>query len=394
MDSDKRILIAGGGIGGLAAALALAKRGLASTVLERRIEPAEAGAGIQIGPNGVRALQRLGVAAALRPLVGVPEAVAVMEGASGRVLARLPLGSWIAERHGAPYWVAHRADLHTALLAAASTSGGVSGIPGFDLLALTHTDSEVRATSSAGEIVSGPALIGADGLWSSVRTTLFPAAAPRFAGATAARAVIAAAHAGRLAEPVVGLWLSPRAHVVHYPVRGGAEIAVVVIAAEPWQERDWDTEADPADVLACVARFHTSLTDVLADVPAWRKWGLFSLPPLPRWSHGRVTLLGDAAHPMLPYLAQGGVLALEDALVLADCLAAGTAEVDAFRAYEKLRRRRAARVQAVSRRQGRLYHLQPPLSWARNTALRTTPAAWLMAGFDWLYGWEAKTIAR
>ena len=389
MATPPPILIAGGGIGGLALALALAQKGRGSIVLEQRDAFAAAGAGIQLGPNGVRVLQRLGVADALRPLVGEPEAIRVHEGGTARTLATLPLGEWIAARHGAPYWVAHRGDLHGTLLAAAAAEPRITLRPGFGLAALEQTQEGVEATSAGGEALAGRALVGADGLWSSVRQVVCPAPAPQFAGATATRAIIPAAQAGALRAPVVGLWLTPGVHVVHYPVRAGAEIAVVVIAGEDWQGREWEAEADRKRLLARMRGFHGGLTEVLARVPQWRKWALYRLPPLPRWSAGRIALLGDAAHPMLPYLAQGGVLALEDAVVLGDCLEAHPGdEAHALRAFEAKRRARAQRVQAMSLRQGRIYHLAPPLSWARDAALRLIPGAWLMAGYDWLYGWR------
>ncbi len=394
MAADGPILIAGGGIGGLALAVALARRGRASMVLEQRPGFATAGAGIQLGPNGVRVLRQLGVAGVLEPMAGVPEAIRVHAGRTGRMLATLPLGGWIAARHGAPYWVAHRGDLHGALLTAAAAEPRITLRTGFALSALMQDERGVSATSAAGDRVHGAALVGADGLWSSVRQCLFPAHAPRFAGATATRAVIAAGAAGTLAMPAVGLWLTPGVHVVHYPVRGGAEIAIVVIAAEDWQGRDWDVEADAARLMARLGGFHARLVEVLAGVRDWRKWALHGLPALPTWSVGRATLLGDAAHPMLPYLAQGGVLALEDAVVLADCIAAPAHDTaGAFRAYESLRRARAGRVQRASRRQGRLYHLPPPLSWGRNAVLRAAPARALMAGYDWLYGWGGERPA-
>jgi salicylate hydroxylase len=383
------ILIAGGGIGGLALALALARVGRTSVVLEQRDTFATAGAGIQLGPNGVRMLQRLGVAEALRPLVGVPEAVRVHDGRTGRALVDLPLGSWIATRHGAPYWVAHRGDLAATLLAAAGAEPRIALRPGVALNAFAESGDGIEAHGIGGETVAGAALVGADGLWSRVRRNVCPGLAPSFAGATATRAVMPVAAAGTLPASVVGLWLTPGVHVVHYPVRGGAEIAVVVIAAEDWRGEDWDAEADRAILLGQLGAFHASLAGALARVASWRKWALHSLPPLPTWSAGRVTLMGDAAHPMLPYLAQGGVLALEDAAVLASCLAARPGdEPGAFRAFEAGRRARAHRVQAASRRQGRIYHMRPPLSWARDTVLRSVPGSRLMAGYDWLYGWR------
>ena len=388
MATGKPILIAGGGIGGLALALALAKRGRGSIVLERQEEFAAAGAGIQIGPNGVRALQRLGVAQALQAYAGEPEAIVVHDGTSGRALARLPLGIWISNRQGAPYWVAHRGDLHRVLLDAAISDPHIAIRTGFDVIEPSQTETEATAGDRSGMCFTGPALIGADGLWSAVRQSFAPTPAPEFAGATATRAVIPAAQAGRLALPAVGLWLSPQAHVVHYPVRGGSDIAVVVIARESWQGREWDSAADATTLLAQVASFHPSLTDVLGRVASWRKWALYTLPPLQVWARGRVALLGDAVHPMLPYLAQGGAFAMEDALVLAHCLCTSEDVPGALLGYQSLRRERARRVQAASVRQGNIYRLSPPLSYARNAVLQLTPGALLMGRLDWLYGWQ------
>jgi salicylate hydroxylase len=383
------ILIAGGGIGGLALALALAKAGRRAIVLEQRTSFGAPGAGIQLGPNGVRALRRLGLEEAMRPVVGVPDALAIHHGGSGRALAILPLGRWIAARHGAPYWVAHRGDLHAVLAAAASATPLVELRTGFAVASLEPREDGVRVTSEAGDVTAGAALIGADGVWSTVRAMVCPAHVPQFAGATAARTVIPVASAGRLALPAVGLWLSPGANVAHYPVRGGSEIAAVVIATEEWQGREWDAEADRSSLIQRLAGFNETLAEPLIEAPAWRKWALYRLPSLPRWSAGRIALMGDAAHPMLPHLAQGGVLALEDAIVLADAIAGHPGnEAAAFLAFEAKRRARAARVQAMSRLNGRIYHLRPPASWSRDAVLRALPGGWLMAGYDWLYGWR------
>jgi salicylate hydroxylase len=387
MPVSEPFLIAGGGIGGLALALALARRNRHSVVLERQLQFETAGAGIQIGPNGVRALQALGLAEALRPFAGQPQAIVVHDGSTSRVLNRLPLGDWIARRHGAPYWVVHRSDLHRVLLDAVASDTRITLRAGFDLASASQNGTHAAATDRSGATVTGKALVGADGLWSAVRRFLPGMPAPVFAGATATRAVIPAEEAGPLAIPAVGLWLSAHAHVVHYPVRGGQDIAVVVIARESWQGRDWDAEADATALRAQVASFHPTLTDVLGSVATWRKWALYTLAPLPAWSSGRIALLGDAAHPMLPYLAQGGATALEDALVLAHCFGSIPDVPGAFAGYASLRQPRVRRIQAASVRQGRIYRLSQPLSFARDLGLRLCPGAVLMSRLDWIYDW-------
>jgi salicylate hydroxylase len=385
------ILVAGGGIGGLALALALARQGVRSVVLERQAEPTAAGAGIQLGPNGVRALQQLGLKSALEPLVGTPSALIVYQGRTGRPLATLPLGAFVAARHRAPYWVAHRGDVHAALVAAAARTPLIGLRTGFAVGDVRLGGAGVEVLSIAGKLASGSALVGADGLWSRVRACVCPVV-PTFAGATATRTVLPAACAGRLAQMSLGLWLTPGVHVVHYPVRAGSEVAVVVIATEDWRGREWDTVADPEALLRRLGGFHQSLREVLSRAQTWRKWALFSLSALPSWVAGRVVLMGDAAHAMLPYLAQGGALALEDALVLADCLAELPGdEIAALARFSALRRARALRVERASRRQGRIYHLSPPFAWARDLALRMLPGSLLMARLDWLYDWGAKS---
>lgn len=389
--SSEPVLIAGGGIGGLAAAIALAQRDIPSLVLERRAAFQEEGAGIQLGPNGTRILQHLGIAEVLRPHVGVPDGIRVRDGGSGAELAYLPLGTWIKARHGAPYWVAHRQDLHAALLEVASAEPRITLTTDFAVSEVATDDSRAAVATETGRTHTGRALVGADGLWSAVRERVFHTAAPRFAGKCAARSVVPLAHLPpQLRAQEVGIWLFADAHVVHYPVSGGANLAIVAIVDDPHAEPGWSAPIPPTWVEERLPPRANLLRDLIAAPSTWRKWALHLLAPTFGWTEGRVALLGDAAHPVVPFLAQGGVLALEDAFVLAATLhASGDDVIAALKRYEQMRRPRALRVAEASRQNGRIYHLSGPLRAARDLALRTIPSSLMMARYDWLYGWRA-----
>ncbi len=383
------ILIAGGGIGGIAAALALAERGFPVHILERRRDFAEEGAGIQIGPNGTKALARLSVSGLLEASAGVPDALRMIDATTGLTLTRLPLGSWIAARHGAPYWTAHRQDLHAALLKRASAEPRIRISTGIEVTSAKTEGTGVAVRSSDGRGLSGAALIAADGLWSRVYAAVFDPAPPRFAGKSAYRSVIATAEAPpALARNETCLWLAPGAHVVHYPVRAGREMAIVVILDEQQKTEEWSAAADPAQLRARTRDFPRELGDLLAVPGAWRKWSLFTRRVPRRLVSGRIALLGDAAHPVLPFLAQGGVLALEDAIVLGNCLAATGGDMSSrLMAYERARRRRVARVARASRLNGHLYHFSGAAALVRNRLLQSASPERLIAAYDWLYGW-------
>lgn len=382
-------MIAGGGIGGLATALALARRGIASTVLERRLLFGEDGAGIQIGPNGTRILEHLGVAPFLRARVTAPDALRILDAASARPLGTFPLGRWIALRHGAPYWVAHRRDLHNALLKAAEQQPLVRIRMGFDVVAVRDDGATVTATSAAGDLARGDVLIAADGAWSGLRTHAFAGAAPRYTGKSAVRAVIPI---DDVPEPLhrteVHLWLGRDVHVVHYPVSAGHAVALVAVFDDRDVAGGWSAPCDAAWIEARTRSLSPLLRDLLARPEQWRRWSLMALRRAPRMAAGRTGLLGDAAHPVLPFLAQGGVMALEDAVVVADALAADPADpVRALKAYARIRRGRVRRVAAASRRNGRIFHLSGLMAAARNAALARVPPPRFMSRYDWLYGW-------
>lgn len=391
------MLIAGGGIGGLATALALARRGRPSIVLERRPQFSESGAGIQLGPNGVRVLRQLGVEEHLAPAAARPDALRACRGRDGRTLSLLPLGRAIEARHGAPYWVAHRADLQKALLAAIAGEPLISIRSGWDVTTVSQSPSEVTVVSRTGERLDGPGLVAADGVWSGLRRDVLLAPPPPTSRHTAARTVLdIAAVPARFQANEVGLWLAPSAHVVHYPVRGGTQVAIVVVVEDSWNGADWSSPASLDEILTHTRSFALELRRFLALATEWRKWSLYEVPPLDQWSEGRITLLGDAAHPPLPFLAQGGVMALEDAVTLADCVVtAGASVVSAFAEYEGRRKPRVARLLAASAENGRIYHYAGLMSAVRDAAMRVVPPQRLLARYDWLYGWRPRQpVAR
>lgn len=387
------ILVAGGGIGGLAAALALARKGHRLDVLEQAAVFGEIGAGVQLGPNATKRLHALGLATPLDAIAARPEALVVRSAASHSVLARMPLGHAFSERYGAPYLCVHRADLHALLLDAVRAHGDVALATGARVAHVQTSDELVCVSSTDARAWEGDALIGADGLWSVVRQQVEDvAAAPRATGHTAWRALIAqSALPAALRSGQVDVWLGPQLHAVAYPVRGGDWLNVVVIAeaAPAGDARDWDQASSLAALQQATGRCGTHLQALLDAMPDWRAWTLNDRAPLTAaegMARGRVALLGDSAHPMVPYLAQGAGMAIEDATALADAVGhGGPADLpDAFARYAAARWQRNARVQARARRNGEIFHASGPVRLGRDLALRTLGAALLDQ--PWLYG--------
>jgi salicylate hydroxylase len=397
----QRVLIAGGGIGGLAVAIALARRGIASNVLERTNFDDETGAGIQLGPNATRLLREIGALDAVEQSAFRPEAIWIFDGLSGERLASVPLGGHAEARYGAPYLALHRADLHAALLAVAGQLNDLITLtPRFEVGSIAEERVGVTVQSADGNQASGPCLVGADGLWSAVRKHIAPNAALRFAGATASRTLLSRKDLpAPFDAPIVGLWLGPRAHLVHYPVRSGADLNIVAVTegGREHQGRERQGWNEAADVEALRASFTDWCKDpksLLDRGSAWRSWSLYRLPPVTPWSTGRTALLGDAAHPVLPFLAQGAGLAIEDAAAIAARLPNSPhGPPQAFARYVAERQNRAWRVQREARLLGRLYHLRGAASLLRNRVLGWRSEAGLLASFDWLYKDRAKRDA-
>lgn len=389
----KQLLVAGGGIGGLAAALASARAGWEVRLFERAAAFSEVGAGIQIGPNVVKILHDWGQADALARVAAFPHRLEVRNAMTGRELGVLPLGERALRKYGAPYATVHRADLHALLLQALQPRTDVFLNLGSGLAGFRETAHTVTLRTTAGLEVEGDALVGADGLWSRVREGLLADGRPRMTGHLAYRALLPQASLPeRLRSQQVTVWLGPRLHVVHYPVRGGEALNVVAIVhsrldRELEDLENWDHGTNAADLRLSLAGTCVALQDVIHAVPEWRLWVLCDRAPMTgadQQARGRVALLGDAAHPMRPYLAQGAGMAIEDADELGRVLAMDDLEVPLrLRRYAQGRWQRCARVQAHSIRNGLIFHSTGMLRWGRDASLRLLGERLL--DLPWLY---------
>ena len=381
-------LIAGGGIGGVSAALALAERGIAVRVLEAEQEFSESGAGIQIGPNGSRILRSWGLEPALAQSAARPGSILIRDGHSGRRLASVPLGEAARTRYGAPYFATERRLLHRVLLEKASEKAEIEITSGFRLTSFRPLQSGIAAISSDGREVAGQALIGADGVHSTVRTLLFGRSA-RFSGRCAWRATASEGGRGAESGAAVNLWLGGNAHLVHYRCGPqGPFNAVAITTGVPATAGSGERAGDQL-LNAAFADWAAEPRRVLAGFEGWTVWPLHDLPLLNRWSEGAVTLLGDAAHALMPFLGSGAVMAIEDAEVLAaEIVRAPDDPQSAFMAYEQRRIPRMRRVARSSARMGRIYRMSGAMRLARNLALAAYPANRLLARNDWLYGYS------
>ncbi|MES2283427.1 MAG: FAD-dependent monooxygenase [Pseudomonadota bacterium] len=395
--TGRHALIAGGGIGGLAAALAISRAGWDVRLFEKAPEFSEVGAGIQLGPNVMKVLNGWGLASALAQVAAFPEKLQVRSALTGELLGELPLGQTIATRYGAPYATVHRADLHGVLLDAVNQTDTRlhtdRALQGF-----SQTPQAVSAQTADALDVEGDVLVGADGLWSAVRQQLLGDGGPRRTGHLAYRTLVRQSdlpEAQRSSN--VTAWLGPRMHIVQYPVRGGDWLNVVaLVEGEVADGADpWDIDANAADVTAATASACAPLQDLVTALQGWRVWQLCDRAPLQgAWQQalGRVALLGDAAHPMLPYLAQGAGMAIEDAAELGHVLS--VARDPAFDVPTMLQRyalnrwQRNRTVQARALRNARIFHASGLLRWGRDLSMKLLGEKLL--DMPWLYGAAVK----
>ncbi|MGS5088406.1 FAD-dependent monooxygenase [Hydrogenophaga sp. A37] len=380
------VVVAGGGIGGLACALALSRAGVQVDLLEQASAFGEVGAGIQLGPNAVRVLNDWGLINALHDFAAFPEALDVRDAHSATHLGHLRLGALARARYGQPYAAIHRADLHGLLLDALQHESGVRLHLGTRLSSYEECATGLKVTCENEAVFEADALIGADGLWSRVRLEMQGVQPARVSGHLAYRGMVDAQDLpSALSEPVVTAWLGPRLHVVHYPVRRGELFNVVAVVegvlgrnhgGPPGSDpQSWSHEARHADLLRALGPVCPDLAAMLERVPEWKLWALNDRPPLSaaaEHARGRVALLGDAAHPLRPYLAQGAAMALEDAWTLGRLAGAAGDAPDwsaLFARYADTRWQRNARVQRRSQRNGTIFHASGPLRWARNASM-------------------------
>jgi len=392
---DDRILIAGAGLGGLTAALALIRRGFRVTVLEQAPALGEVGAGVQIGANGMCVLDHLGLWPALEPLAWQPEGKRIYHYRTGESWPLYDLGADSVERYGFPYCMFHRADLHAVLAAAVAGAQPDAICLNAQLAGIEQNGSRAIALLESGERVAGAALIGADGIHSVTRRALFGPDDPQFTGIVAWRGVVPTANLpAQLLEPQSAIWIGPGGHCVHYQLRNGALMNFVgAIERNDWQVESWNTPGTVAECLHDFDGWNETLRSLIHALPTPYKWALHVREPMEAWSKGRITLLGDACHATLPFLAQGANHAIEDGLVLARALHAFADVETALRRYEAARLERTARMVRGSAANTARFHnpeLADPAETARIAREDFAPAD-VAARHDWLFEYNAVT---
>jgi len=384
-------IVVGGGIGGLAAALALTRQGIAVQLLEQASHIGEIGAGIQLGPNAFAALDALGVGATARGRTVYTDHIIMMDAVDAREVVRIDTGADFRARFGGPYAVIHRADIHLSILEAVQRDPLISFHTSTQIVEVRQDGAQVEVTDAQGRRYRGDALVGCDGVKSVVRERMVGDPA-RVTGHVVYRAVVERDNMPeelRINAPV--LWAGPRCHLVHYPLRGGQQYNLVVTFHSREQEEWGVREGSKEEVLSYFQGIHPRPHQMLDRPTSWRRWATADREPVEHWGQGRITLLGDAAHPMTQYMAQGACMALEDAATLGEAVKARDGDLQAaFRLYESVRIPRSARVVWSTREMGRIYHAQGVERQVRNSLWTGRTQAQFYDALQWLYGWKVE----
>lgn len=387
MTSPHPILIAGGGIGGLATALVLARDGHAVTVLEQAASFGEIGAGIQLGPNIFKMFAWLGLSDVVSKVSFFPPGLGMNDVRTGEKVVRVPLGDVSRATYGFPYGVIYRADLHQVFLDACRELPNITLRTDARLESFEQTADSVRVRLANGETLPGVALIGADGLWSKVREAVVGDGKPRVSGHIAYRAVLKREDVPpHLWSDDVLLWGGEKTHLVHYPLRRGELFNLVAVFHSSKYDEGWNTFGDPAELTERFRDACPQVRELLGKIETWKMWVLCDREPVKNWTDRRVTLLGDAAHPMLQYLAQGAGQAIEDAVVLREALRFARGDVPlAFQKYQQARYLRTGRVQLTARFYGDIYHAAGVQRELRNQLFQGGQESTGFAGLKWMY---------
>lgn len=381
------ILIAGGGIGGLAAAFVLGRQGHRVTVLEQSAAFGEIGAGIQLGPNIFRMFDDLGLTQAVSEVAYFPPGLGMNDVRTGEKVVRVALGDTARAAYGYPYGVIYRVDLHNVFLRACRQLPGVTLRTASKLEAFEQDHQGVQVHLAGGESLRGDALIGADGLWSRVRQAIVGDGKPRVSGHIAYRAVLRREDVpAHLWNDDVLLWGGEKTHLVHYPLRRGELFNLVAVFHSDKYDEGWNSFGDTAELHERFAQAVPQVRELLGKIDTWKMWVLCDREPVKIWSDRRVTLLGDAAHPMLQYLAQGAGQAIEDAVVLGEALKATQGDAgEAFLKYQQARYLRTGRVQLTARFYGDIYHASGVTRELRNAMFQGGKESAGFAGLKWMY---------
>jgi salicylate hydroxylase len=391
------VAIVGGGIGGLTAALALIRHGVEVEVFEQAPELKELGAGVQISSNGTRVLYALGLGEAIERVGVVVAGKEIRLWSTGQTWKLFDLGAVSVERYGFPYMMFHRGDLHGALLAAIRRERRQAIHLDRKCTGVAQGAGGVELRFEDGATARAPIAIGADGVQSRVRAALFGADRPEFTGIVAWRVLVPRARVPAGIKLDVGTnWVGPGGHVVHYPVRGGELLNLVgLLERDDWRIESWTVQGSKDEFANDFRNWHPDIHAMIRAGDTPYKWALFSRPPMPFWTRGRVTLLGDACHSMLPMLAQGAVMAIEDGYVLARCVANYGATPEALQRYEGVRRERANRAVAGSADNARRFH-NPDLAHAAGAEAYVT-REWqeerVKQRYEWLFTYDATAVA-
>ncbi len=387
--SSLPVLVAGGGIGGLAVALALVRQGFPVTVLEQAPEIGEIGAGIQLGPNAFHAFDALGVGDKTRARAVFTDELVMHDAIDGTLVGRIPTGEAFRKRFGNPYAVIHRVDIHLSLLEAAQETKRVEFLTSTRVERVEQDADGVTVFDQNGVAHRGLALIGADGGKSVVRAQ-YVADPPRVTGHVVYRAVVEKKDFPKeLQWNAASIWVGPNCHLVHYPLRGGEQYNVVVTFHSRDQEEWGVTEGSKEEVQSYFQDICPKARQLIDLPKSWKRWATADREPIGRWSFDRVTLLGDAAHPTTQYMAQGACMALEDAVALGEALRVNHNDiVAAFDLYQRSRVTRTARIVLSGREMGRIYHAKGVERLVRNSLWKGRTPERFYDAVEWLYGWN------